>query len=64
MNGEFTDSVAKANTQAECDKRNKHKGRSLSHVSWIPLWSRERGWHPELKPVKESVQCSSPQPAA
>jgi hypothetical protein len=49
----YGDTEGKATVQAECDKRNKHKGRTNAHMMWKCLFSSEKGWHCAYRPAVE-----------
>lgn len=49
---EFTDTPAKAACQELCDKRNAHISKTHP-MRWKPLWTADKGWHPELRPRVE-----------
>jgi hypothetical protein len=56
---DFQDEEAKAFAQAECDKRNLHKGKHHNQMMWKATWTRERGWHPAFRPCVEATKKES-----
>jgi hypothetical protein len=46
---QFANNPAREAVEVECLKRNKHKSKFLTHMTWKPLWNPSKGWHPALR---------------